>query len=74
MVATFPNARIEPRHEVVGDEHVVVAYTLTGTHQGEFQGIAPTGKRVAINGVQVGRFENGKLVVRRGPRAGASGG
>ena len=37
----FPDAHIEPRHEVVDDEHVVVAYTLTGTHEGEFEGIAP---------------------------------
>lgn len=66
LTTAFPDAHIEPRHEVVDDEHVVVAYTLTGTHQGEFQGIAPTNKKIEINGIQIGRFENGKIVERWG--------
>ena len=66
ITAAFPDAHIEPRHEVVDDEHVVVAYTLTGTHEGEFEGIAPTGRKISINGIQIGRFENGKIVERWG--------
>jgi predicted ester cyclase len=31
---------------VADDEHVVIAYTLTGTHEGEFQGIAATGRKI----------------------------
>ena len=66
ITSAFPDAHIEPRHEVVDDEHVVVAYTLTGTHDGEFEGIAPTGKKISINGIQIGRFENGQIVERWG--------
>jgi predicted ester cyclase len=44
----------------------VVAYTLTGTHQGEFQGISPTGKKVKISGIQIGRFEDARIVERWG--------
>ena len=66
LTAGFPDAHIEPRHEVVDDEHVVVAYTLTGTHDGEFNGVAATGRKVEINGIQIGRFENGKIVERWG--------
>ena len=66
LTTAFPDAHIEPRHEVVDDDHVVVAYTLTGTHEGEFQGIAPTGKKIEINGIQIGRFEDGKLAERWG--------
>jgi predicted ester cyclase len=66
ITSAFPDAHVEPRHEVVDDEHVVVAYTLTGTHEGEFVGIAPTGKKIEINGIQIGRFEGGKLVERWG--------
>jgi len=66
LTAAFPDAHIEARHEVVDDDHVVVAYTLTGTHQGEFNGIAPTDKRIEINGIQIGRFENGQIVERWG--------
>jgi steroid delta-isomerase-like uncharacterized protein len=66
LTSAFPDAHIEPRHEVVDDDHVVVAYTLTGTHEGEFLGIAPTGRKIKINGIQIGRFEDGKLVERWG--------
>lgn len=51
---------------VADDEHVCLAYTLTGTHQGEFQGVAPTGNRIEVRGVQVGRFQDGKIVERWG--------
>ncbi|MEJ7781272.1 MAG: ester cyclase [Solirubrobacteraceae bacterium] len=64
--AAFPDAHIEPAHMVADDAHVVIAYTLTGTHEGEFQGIAPTGKKVEVRGVQIGRFENAQIVERWG--------
>jgi len=41
-------------------------YTLTGTHEGEFQGIAATGRKVEVRGVQIGRFENAQIVERWG--------
>jgi steroid delta-isomerase-like uncharacterized protein len=66
LTTAFPDAHIEARHEVVDDDHVVVAYTLSGTHKGEFNGVEPTGKRIEINGIQIGRFENGQIVERWG--------
>jgi predicted ester cyclase len=37
---------------------------LSGTHQGEFFGVAPTGKRVEMSGITIDRFddESGKMV------------
>jgi steroid delta-isomerase-like uncharacterized protein len=66
LVTAFPDAHIEPAHMVADDEHVSIAYTLSGTHEGDFQGVAPTGKRIEARGVQIGRFENGKIVERWG--------
>ena len=66
MLTAFPDAHIEPAHLAADDEHVTVAYTLTGTHQGDFQGIAPTGRSIEISGVQLARFEDGKIVERWG--------
>jgi predicted ester cyclase len=52
---------------VVADEdYVCLAYTLSGTHQGDFQGVAPTGKRITVRGMQIGRFEGGQIVERWG--------
>jgi SnoaL-like polyketide cyclase len=42
---------------------VVTRWRASGTHQGEFRGIAPTGKPVAITGIGVFRFsDEGKVV------------
>jgi len=66
LSTAFPDAHIEPAHMVADDDHVCIAYTLTGTHDGEFHGIAPTGKKIEVRGVQIGRFENGEIVERWG--------
>ena len=44
-----------------GDK-VVTRYTVSGTHQGEFFGVPPTGKRISMTGVSIDRFEGGKMV------------
>ncbi len=66
LAAAFPDVHIEPAHVVADDDHVSIAYTLTGTHEGDFQGIAPTGRRIEARGVQIARFENGAIVERWG--------
>jgi predicted ester cyclase len=62
----FPDLNIAAEKLVADDDSVALAYTITGTHQGEFMGLAPTGKKVSARGVQIARFENGKLVERWG--------
>ena len=36
--------------------------TMHGTHRGEFQGIAPTGKRVEVRAIDMFRISDGKIV------------
>jgi predicted ester cyclase len=62
----FPDLNITGEKLVADDDNVAIAYTLTGTHQGDFMGIAPTGRKISARGVQIARFENGKLVERWG--------
>ena len=50
---------------VAEGDRVAVATTTTGTHQGELFGIAATGRRVAVTGVDVVRVD-GKIVEHRG--------
>ncbi len=66
MKNAFPDFKVEVDHLVADDENVSFAYTATGTHKGEFNGIAPTGKKIKIRGMQISRFENGKMVERWG--------
>ena len=66
LSTAFPDFHLEPQTMVVDDDQVAFAYTLTGTHQGEFQGVAPTGNKIEVRGLQIGRFENGQIVERWG--------
>ncbi len=66
LATAFPDAKIAPAHMVADDEHVSIAYTLTGTHKGDFHGVAATGKPIEVRGVQIGRFVDGEIVERWG--------
>lgn len=43
-------------------DKVVVHWTWSGTHTGEFMGIPPTGRQIAITGTTIHRFADGKFV------------
>ena len=45
---------------------VATRLTFHGTHTGEFQGIAPTGKKVTVPALDMARYEGGKLVEQWG--------
>src|SRR5215469_284690 len=62
MHASFPDLRFTVEDQIAEEETVVTRWTLRGTHQGEFLGIAPTGKPVTVSGVSIWRFAEGKAV------------
>jgi steroid delta-isomerase-like uncharacterized protein len=64
--AAFPDFQLAVDSMVADDDQVAIAYRLTGTHEGDFQGIAPTGKRIEARAAQVARFSDGKIVERWG--------
>ncbi len=66
MRTAFPDLQVEVDHMVADDENVAIAYRVVGTHQGEFQGVEPTGERIEVRGMQIGRFANGQIVERWG--------
>jgi steroid delta-isomerase-like uncharacterized protein len=62
LFAAFPDAQRTVEDQFTDDIHVVTRWTATGTHQGEFMGIAPTGKRVIITGISIHRIADGRIV------------
>ncbi len=62
----FPDLAIAVEHITADDDSIALAYTVTGTHRGQFLGVAPTGKKISARGVQIARFNNGKMVERWG--------
>lgn len=58
----FPDLYFTIEDQIAEGDRVVTRWAAEGTHTGEFQGIPPTGKRCAINGIDVDRFASGKVV------------
>ena len=64
--AAFPDWYSTPQELIAEGDRVAERWTGRGTHRGEFQGIPPTGKQVAVPGVVFYRIRNGKIVEFRG--------
>jgi len=61
---TVPDATYEVDDIIAEGDRVVVRWRLLGTHKGEFQGIAPTGRAITLKGIAIYRVEDGKLMER----------
>ena len=57
----FPDVHFTIDDLIAEGERVVIRWTVTGTHKGELQGIAPTGKHVTVTGMVMSRFAKGKV-------------
>jgi C-1 hydroxylase len=54
---------IENVEDIIAEgDKVWVRFTGTGTHKGEWLGLAPTGKKMTFKAVQMWRIVNGKVV------------
>lgn len=58
----FPDMRMTVDDLIAEGDKVVSYYTMTGTHKGEYLGIAPTGKKVKFSGIVIVRWVGGKEV------------
>lgn len=62
MRSAFPDFHYTVEDEIAKGDKVVNRWVVRATHEGEFQGIPPTGKRVTITGISIYRLADGKLV------------
>jgi steroid delta-isomerase-like uncharacterized protein len=60
--SAFPDIRFTIEDVIAEGETVVARWSCRGTHKGDFNGIAPTGKQFNITGVSIARFTNGKMM------------
>ena len=52
-------------HEVFSNgDRVVIRFTMTGTHRGDFVGVPATGRDISVDGITVLHFCNGSCVER----------
>jgi predicted ester cyclase len=60
--AAFPDLSVTVENVVAEGDRVATRVIMRGTHQGELQGIAPTGKRVEVMAMDMFRISEGKVV------------
>jgi len=58
----FPDWTETVEDVIAAGDKVVIRVTGRGTHEGLFQGIEATGRRVTATGVGIGRIEGGRIV------------
>jgi predicted ester cyclase len=56
----FPDLVMKLDDIVAEGDRVAWRFTITGTHKGEYMGLAPTGKRIKLSGILISRCSNGK--------------
>jgi steroid delta-isomerase-like uncharacterized protein len=61
----FPDFRLEITERLVEGDRIASHWRATGTQNGEFLGIPPTGRRVDISGVTLAQVKDGKVIRER---------
>jgi steroid delta-isomerase-like uncharacterized protein len=58
--AAFPDFHVSADDVIFTEDTVIMRWTLSGTHLGDFGEIPPTGKKIKLSGVSISKIENGK--------------
>lgn len=57
----FPDLNFTIEDEIAEGNKVVIRWTMRGTHRGEYQGRAASGKRVFVTGISIFRIVDGRI-------------
>jgi steroid delta-isomerase-like uncharacterized protein len=61
LLHAYPDLHITIEDLIEEGDKVVVRNTVTGTHQGDYMGLPPTGKPVTYSEIFIFRFANGRI-------------
>ena len=62
FTSAFPESHTHIDDEFAVGDKVVTRWTYRAVHSGEFQGLPPTGKQVAMTGITILHIAGGKIV------------
>jgi steroid delta-isomerase-like uncharacterized protein len=64
--AAFPNGKLDIKHvHAVSDDVAIVEFVARGTHEGELQGIAPTGRQMELPVCMLVEVRDGQIYAER---------
>ncbi len=58
----LPNYQLIPQDVIAEGNKVTIRFVLEGEHKGDLFGIAPTGRKVNIEGIIIYEVENNKII------------
>ena len=58
----FPDLTVTIDDQIAEGDKVVTRLTFSGTHRGDYRGMAATGRKATWNQIAIARIENGKIV------------
>jgi steroid delta-isomerase-like uncharacterized protein len=58
----FPDLYVTVEDQIAEGDCVATRWMARGTHEGEFQGVPPTGRPMEITGIFINRIANGKII------------
>lgn len=61
LLRAYPDLHVEVEDLLEDGDKVVCRNTVTGTHQGEYLGVPPTGKTVRYHEIFIFRFAHGRI-------------
>jgi len=61
----FPDRRFVVEEMIAEGDKVSARFTMRGTHKGKFRGIAPSGTKLTMTGIDMIRLAEGKMVEDR---------
>lgn len=61
LLRAFPDIQVTIEDMIADGDKIVFRNTVTGTHRGEYRGLAPTGKSVTYNEIFIIRFLDGRI-------------
>jgi steroid delta-isomerase-like uncharacterized protein len=62
FITAMPDLRFTMEDMVGENEKLAVAWTISGTHQGEFMGVPATHKKLSVDGITIHHFVNAKIM------------
>lgn len=63
---TYPDLKMLITAQYCDGDYVISEFIMEGTHQGEWLGMKPSGKKLCITGVNIDKVINGKIVEHGG--------
>ena len=61
LLRAYPDLHIRVEDVIEQGDKIVSRNTVTGTHQGEYLGVTPTGRSVTYNEIFIVRFAGGRI-------------